>query len=249
MTSKAELIEAPKQDVQHVIRDEGAVILSMIDKLSANPDISVERVEQMFDLYQRTRNDAARRSYNAALAEMAPSLPVIEKRGKGHGSIKYAKWEDIVGDINPVIAKHGFALSFRTENLPDGKMQVTCILSHRDGHSDQTSLVAAADTSGSKNAIQSIGSTVSYLKRYTACALLNIAGKDEDTDGRLPTDTITDDQVKVLQDLIKETDTNTVEFLKHAGIESLTEIYANKFEAAKGLLLAKKAKMQKVAKP
>jgi hypothetical protein len=37
---------------------------------------------------------------------------------------------------------------------------------------------APPDTSGSKNPIQAIGSTQSYLERYTALALLGIATKD-----------------------------------------------------------------------
>ena len=41
------------------------------------------------------------------------------------------------------------------------------------------------DTSGSKNGVQAVGSTVSYGKRYAICALLNISTGD-DTDGNIP---------------------------------------------------------------
>ena len=40
-----------------------------------------------------------------------------------------------------------------------------------------------ADTSGSKNVVQAIGSSVSYGKRYTMQALLNITSGGEDDDG------------------------------------------------------------------
>jgi hypothetical protein len=60
------------------------------------------------------------------------------------------------------------------------------------------------DTSGSKTSVQGIGSTVSYGKRYTLCALLNISTGD-DTDGHQlgrnqslppPKQTITDERLK-----------------------------------------------------
>jgi hypothetical protein len=47
-------------------------------------------------------------------------------------------------------------------------------------------MVAAPDTSGSKNAIQAIGSTVQYLMRYTFIGAFGITTADADMDGRLP---------------------------------------------------------------
>jgi len=39
------------------------------------------------------------------------------------------------------------------------------------------------DNSGSKNAVQAVGSSVSYGKRYVMAALLNITTRGEDDDG------------------------------------------------------------------
>lgn len=43
-----------------------------------------------------------------------------------------------------------------------------------------TRLRLPPDLSGDKNSIQAVGSSVSYGKRYTACALLNITSRGED---------------------------------------------------------------------
>jgi hypothetical protein len=61
---------------------------------------------------------------------------------------------------------------------------ITGVLSHRSGHSERDQFVAKADTSGSKNDIQALGSTRSYGQRYTTIALLNIVTKGEDNDGQ-----------------------------------------------------------------
>jgi hypothetical protein len=44
-------------------------------------------------------------------------------------------------------------------------------------------MILPHDSTGSKNAVQAVGSSTSYGKRYTACALLNITSRGEDDDG------------------------------------------------------------------
>jgi hypothetical protein len=64
---------------------------------------------------------------------------------------------------------------------------VTCFLTHRMGHKDDgTYIEAPADTSGKKNAIQAVGSTITFLQRYTLLAAVGLAPKDAipDDDGR-----------------------------------------------------------------
>jgi len=137
-------------------QSDSAVILSMIDKISARPDVDVERIEKMFDLYIKAQADAAQRCYQESFAEMQPKLPIIKKRGKSHNA-KYAKWEHIVGDIMPILKRHGFALSFDISPA-ERAVNVTCILMHRGGHRETTSFPYPFDASGSKNPIQAIGS-------------------------------------------------------------------------------------------
>ena len=60
---------------------------------------------------------------------------------------------------------------------------MTCILTHDMGHSEETSLEGSADNSGSKNSIQAIGSSVTYLERYSLLAATGLAVKNADNDG------------------------------------------------------------------
>lgn len=65
------------------------------------------------------------------------------------------------------------------------------MLSHRAGHREVTSIVLPVDTSGSKNGVQAVASSVSYGKRYTAGLLLNITTTGEDDDGNGPAAQVT----------------------------------------------------------
>ena len=63
------------------------------------------------------------------------------------------------------------------------RITVTGVLSHRLGHSEQTTMQLPTDITGAKNPVQAIGSSTSYGKRYVAMALLNISSRGEDDDG------------------------------------------------------------------
>ena len=76
----------------------------------------------------------------------------------------------------------GISHKWRTEQ-PDGKVRVTCVLRHEMGGTDEATLEGPPDTSGTKNMIQAIGSTVTYLERYTLLAVTGLAVAGTDTDG------------------------------------------------------------------
>lgn len=216
---------------------EAATVLSMIERIAALPEVPVERIEQMFSLYTKMDAERARRAYHASFAEMQPALPQIERKGKSHNG-KFARWEDVSAGVMPVLAKFGFGLSFRISEAP-GKVIVKCILSHSQGHSEETEHPFPYDTSGSKNAIQSIGSAASYGKRYTASSMLGIATRDEDDDGNAAErgPTITEDQQIELRDIIEAKSLSEPNFCKYMKVAKLSELPAAKFCEAKTQLV------------
>lgn len=163
---------------------ESAALLSVIERAASNPDVNIDKMERLWAMHQQSLERQAKAEYAAALADMQDALPAIAERGqaKVNGQTRYtfALWEDINTTIKPVLKAHGFALSFRTD-FTDG-VSVTGVLSHRSGHSEQTTIKLPADSSGNKNAVQAVASSVSYGKRYTASALLNLTSHGEDDD-------------------------------------------------------------------
>lgn len=231
--------------------NETAAIVSMIERAARDPAVDIDKMERLLQMQERVIERRAKAAYDAALAEMQPKLPVIGRRGRIEirakdtktgertGAVQqstgYALWEDINEGIRPVLAEYGFALSFRVGLAGDGKITVTGILSHREGHREETTITLMHDSSGSKNAVQAVGSSTSYGKRYTASALLNLTSRGEDDDGKKAAEeqTITDEQADELSKLLTSTGSNLVLFLKAIKLESLTEIRAEKFEDAK----------------
>jgi hypothetical protein len=152
---------------------------------------------------------------------MQPELPVITERGgikdrSGNIQSTYALWEDVNAAIRPILQRHGFALSFKVRRTQE-EIITTGILSHRSGHSEETELSLPTDSSGSKNAVQAVGSSTSYGKRYTAFALLNITSSGEDDDGHAggAAPTITQDQADTLTALMQEVGADKKRFLSY----------------------------------
>lgn len=157
--------------------------VEMIERLASNPSVDVAKIERIIDMQERVLRFNAEAAFNEAFAAMQPDIPVIvEKHSGDSGKWSFAPLEDIVTPLRPVLAKHGFSISHQTE-WPDAKtVKVIGILTHRGGHSRKSEFQAAADNTGSKNTIQSFGSTVAYGRRYTTKDLLCIVTRGEDDD-------------------------------------------------------------------
>lgn len=151
---------------------------------------SLEQVEKMMDLQQRWEEREAEKAFNDALAAFkAEAVEIIKRRtvdfntAKGRTHYKHAELSDVVEAVGPALSMHGFAWSWKTEQ-DNSIIRVTCILKHRQGHSDSVSLQAAPDQSGNKNNIQAIASTVTYLQRHTLKAITGVSEKGDDNDGQ-----------------------------------------------------------------
>jgi hypothetical protein len=191
----AEMVVAQPQPLQEVVGDP---FLMMIERAARDPRVDIDKMERLFRMKLDMDARNAKAAYLQALAAMQPKLPVITKHGvisknvkddrgqntgRQEAMTKYARWEDVVEGITPVLAEYGFSLSFRVAQPTADRVAVSGVLGHRDGHTEETTLALPIDSSGAKNNVQGWGSSVSYGKRYTAFALLNISARGEDDDG------------------------------------------------------------------
>ena len=129
---------------------------------------SVELIEKLLTLQERWEKNQARKAFDEAVAAAKAEIPPVVRNREGHNSKRYADFSAIARVVDPIIAKHGLSYRFRT--MQSDKINVTCILSHKSGHYEENTLAGPVDSTGNKNAIQSIGSTLTYLQRYSAGA-------------------------------------------------------------------------------
>ncbi|WP_454917350.1 ERF family protein [Xanthobacter sediminis] len=232
-------------------KSDAGSILGAIMQAASNPQIDADKVERLMKMYREIVADEAKRAYLAAFPAMQAELPVVNQNGqieireKGTAKViqstRYAKWEDINEAIQPVLGKHGFGLSFRLSVAADGKQNVTAVVSHNEGHQEETTITLMHDSTGSKNSVQAVGSTISYGQRYSARALLNFqsrAREDRDDDGQAAGGheepaTITAEQAAELRQLIQTHRRNEAKFLTWAKLQKLEDIPADRFYDAR----------------
>ncbi len=208
--------------------------------LDQNVDLS--RLEKLWELKIKWEADNARRAYIEAMAEFKKTPPEIEKTKEvrfGNTRYKHALLSDVTEKINTALSEQGLTASWSTTQEAN-QVTVTCRITHVLGHYEETSLSSAHDNSGGKNAIQAIGSAITYLQRYTLLALTGLATKDQDDDGTGVTACIDEKQLSTIVDYINEKKVDQKQFLKFMNCESLKAIPAADFNKAITALRAKK---------
>jgi hypothetical protein len=159
-------------------------------RIAVSQGADLAKISQLMDLQERWEKGEAKKAYVAAMNGFKANPPVITKNeiaefvGK-NGEIvewEYSTLDHIHEAVLSELSRHGISHRWVVEQPTPESVRVTCILTHKLGHSEQTTLVGPVDHSGSKNAIQAIGSSAKYLERYTLMAATGLADKSPDTD-------------------------------------------------------------------
>lgn len=159
-------------------------------EIAISKDLDMEKLEKLMTMQSEWEAKEAKKAFFDALSYFQANMPDIEKtatvdftnKAGARTYYKYAPLDVIVNTIKHLLAECGLSYRFK-QKQHNGLIEITCIVSHRDGHQECTSMEAGADTTGNKNAIQSSGSTVNYLRRYTLTCALGIVAGEEDNDG------------------------------------------------------------------
>lgn len=204
-------------------------MLEVIGKAVADPRMDVEKMRALFELQKDILAAQHKILFKAALAQLQADIPQVSKLGQGKNS-KFAKLQDIHRLCQPLLAKHGFAMSFDEESSTDKVVVFVAALSHEAGHSETKRLTVPIDAAAKNSqgnsirpAIQDMGSTVSYARRYLYKMHLNIIEKDEDTDGE-PARQVSSEQAKDLEASLSTTTLDKGKFFVFMGVGAFDEI-------------------------
>lgn len=163
--------------------------MQVVARIAKDRTIDVDKFAKVIELQKDLMATQAKIDFESAFNEMAAELPVIVKKGRIKGktrtAIPFARLDDIQKETKPILTRFGFSIRHATE-WPKEKantVRIVGILRHRGGHSETSSFEGPADTSDYRSHIQSLGSTVSYGRRYTTIDLLNLTIQGQDNDG------------------------------------------------------------------
>jgi hypothetical protein len=222
------------QQAELIVREKPETTPAMLLNIAIEKGAELDKLEKLMDLQMKWEANQARKAYTEAMAAFKANPPDIEKdKTVAYGNTKYnhATLANVTDKINAALSQHGLSASWVTQQADKG-ITVVCRITHVLGHYEETSLTAPADTSGAKNAIQAIGSTISYLQRYTILALTGLATRDMDNDGQETVEYIDDKQLSTIRDLMNDKDIKEDKFCEYMQVESLTAIKKTDFQKA-----------------
>ncbi len=166
------------------------IIQTAIER-GADPD----QLAKLWELQLQYEANEAKKAFNAAIAQFKANPPQIFKskevdftsRRTGQRThYKHATIDQVNEIVTPALSAYGLSHRWDVEQA-NNVIRVSCIISHVLGHSEGVTMEGPRDDSGMKNAIQQVGSTATYLQRYTLLMALGLAAKDMpvDDDGAL----------------------------------------------------------------
>lgn len=178
------------KSIKKVEDHEQAPSPAMLLQMAVQQNFDIDKLKQLMDLQERWDAKQAKKAFVEALSKFQTKVPILKKtktarinsQNGASYSYRYSDLGTITSQIKNALNECG--LSYRWEfDENGGKMKVTCIITHIEGHEATTTMEAAADASGGKNAIQQKGSTHTYLQRYTLIGALGLSTADDDIDG------------------------------------------------------------------
>jgi hypothetical protein len=159
---------------------------------------------------------------------------------------KYADFASVWEASRIPLTKNGLSVS----QIPisrDGLYGVKTILMHSSGEWISGELLLPS----AKHDPQSIGSVITYAKRYSLSGIVCLATEDDDDGNKgsgkeAPLAFIAEKQVSQITDMINDKNSDEAKFCEYFKIESVDKMPASKFNEAVKLLKAKK-KVEKAA--
>jgi hypothetical protein len=188
-------------------------------------------VKEMLALSKELAAMQSRQAFEEAVAAAKAEIQPVHRNAEGHNKKRYADFAAYAKAVDPIITKYGLSYRFRTTQTD--KITVTCILAHKAGHFEENDLSGPADTTGSKNAVQAIGSTLTYLQRYSLIQALGLSAATDD-DGKAASESgpVSQEQVKAILARIEEVGAATPKFCEIYQIESVPELPSKLFDDA-----------------
>lgn len=156
--------------------------------LAVQRGADMDQIERFMAAAKEWKAEMAREAFNTALAQFkARAIRVKRTTDRKEGPLQGQKYADLnaynVASAE-VLGEYGLSTSWsfpKTESRD--WIEVTCIVRHKDGHSESTTFGGGVDTGPGRNPIQARKSTVTYLERITLQAALGLSDEGEDDDG------------------------------------------------------------------
>jgi ERF superfamily len=166
-----------------------AAFLVMIERAARDPSIDIDKLGRLLIMRERENARLAEQAFCTALAEAQTEMvPVVADSNNPQTRSRYASYAALDRAVRPIYTKHGFGLTFNTDDAPGlEQARVVCDVCHSGGHTRRYRIDMPVDGKGARGGdvmtkTHAMGSGISYGMRYLLRMIFNLA-IDQDDDG------------------------------------------------------------------
>ncbi len=216
---------------------EAGLSIAEVFKAVCSQDINAEKVAVMKELLAMD----AKRKFNEAFVKLQTELPTIVAESVIPNRGKYAKFEDVMDKIGPMLKRNGFSVSF-SQSYDGVRIIETCLLNHSGGHSQSNSF--AVRVSGKADSeTQADCKAATTAKRNALLNALNIVIRQDclisDEDASNDGGYITAAQAEELAHRVNMTNSDKPKFFALADAKDYKSIPAGKYAMLDAILARK----------
>jgi hypothetical protein len=166
-------------------------ITGLLMRAATDPAFDSSKFETAVSFLRERERKVAHRAFNAAMAQCQSELESVPRDARNdHLRSRYASLDGMLSVILPAASRNGLHVRFGSQVASEpGYKCITCTVSHDAGHEEVTALEGPVLTTQgvrggqmAMNALQAVGSTVTYLKRYLLGMVFSLVLSDEQDD-------------------------------------------------------------------
>lgn len=156
-------------------------------EMAVRKDFDIDRLKELIALKNGEEDREARKVFDHNYALMQREIEPVARTKKGAKSM-YTPLEDLIAAYGPIINKYGFGYRWSSENLENGDIRVTFILSGH-GYTTHTPVdippmegIKTREGKSVVNAVQVYGGRKTYGRRYSMLDGLGLSTFEADAD-------------------------------------------------------------------
>ncbi|WP_144753871.1 ERF family protein [Bartonella saheliensis] len=205
-------------------------------------NVDMDRLERLIALREKEIERQNYQNFISDLSAMQTEYQKVQKNALNtHTKSTYATLDQYIDAVKDTLAKYHFALFFRIKSQTATNVTIEITLSHPSSNQISTEGTFPIDGQGSKNNIQSVGSTITYARRYLLGMLLNVISDEDDTDGNTLIAGVTSEQMNEIKEFMEQTQAKESDILSFIGVKNLTQM---SYKQAQTVLFALKKKQR-----
>jgi ERF superfamily len=161
----------------------------MIERASKDPEINIDKLQRLLDMRAQEYARIAILHYSEAMTACQAAMEAIRTDcANSQTRSRYASLAALDAAARPIYTRHGFSLSYDTEDCPKSDhVRVVCQVRHAGGHAETPHIDMPADGKGKgakggdvMTRTHATGSAISYGRRYLLGMVFNLCVEKDD---------------------------------------------------------------------